>query len=75
MPLYSFLFAPITQKLSIYEKVILGPALITSSDPEETLRLTAVGLISAFVPNVIGQPAVEQGIAKQSPERAAYLVN
>lgn len=52
---FVFLFARADNpSILYYEKVILGPALIQSCDAEETLRLTAVGLISTFVQMSLG---------------------
>lgn len=66
---FIFLFTrPDNPSILYYEKVILGPALISSSDPEETLRLTAVGLISAFVQMSLGSQPWSKALRSKALE-------
>ena len=74
---FIFLFThPDNPKTLHYEKVIIEPAPITSTDPEETLRLTAVGLIAAFVQMALGsQPWSNTLRSKALKELPIWRVN
>lgn len=66
---FIFLFTrPDNPSILYYETVILRTTLKTSSDPEDTLRLTAVGLISAFVQMSLGSEPWSKALRSKALE-------